>query len=93
MSFTTFSTTSLPSSYSRGMRLANRYTCGPPDGICPPYAIPISTTNGNPEYADAGRCTTAEKSGSKNFAIPFSSGSAPRGARQLESGARNASYF
>ena len=55
--------------------------------------MPISTINGNPEYADAGRCTTAEKSGLKNFLMPFSSGSAPRGAKQVESGAMKSSNF
>ena len=55
--------------------------------------MPISTTNGNPEYADAGLCTTAQKSGSKNFCMPFSSGSAPRGARHVGSGARKSVYL
>ena len=48
-------------------------------------------TNGNPEYAEAPRCTTARKSGSKNCAIPFSNGDSPSGARQLGSGAKKSS--
>ena len=49
MSPATLRTTSLPSSYSSGMRLANLYTFTPLVCMPPPYAIPISTTNGNPE--------------------------------------------
>jgi len=36
---------------------------------------------------------TAGKSGLKNLLIPFSRGSAPNGARQLESGERKSSNF
>ena len=53
VSFTTFSTTSLPSSYNSGILFANLYTVVPRVSIFPPYAIPISITNGKPEYADA----------------------------------------
>ena len=73
--------------------MANLYTLTPLVAMPPPYAMPISTTKGNPEYADADLCTTAQKSGSKNFCMPLSSGSAPSGARHVGSGGRNSPYL